>query len=220
MQGRSFIKTLVAGVVLALGAFAVHAQQSAFQPVNPPQPGGNNGQIEVIEFFSYGCPHCSEFEPQLSKWRAEQKKDVVFKRVPVSFGNPAWTTLSRVSITLNILGLSDKLDSAVFDAVQRGRVNLGDEKIRNEWLVKQGVDVKAFNNTWNSFSVDSQAKRAEQQTAAYKIMGVPSLTVNGKYVVEGGDPKSLQTVSTLINKERGAAAPASSGAPAAKPVKK
>lgn len=208
MQARPFFKTLIATVALAAAALAVQAQQPAFQPVNPPQPGGSNGQIEVIEFFSYGCPHCSDFEPLLSKWRTEQKKDVVFKRVPVSFGNPAWAVLGRMAITLNTLGLSDKLDSAVFEAVQRGRVNLGDEKVRNDWLTKQGVDVKTFNNTWNSFSVDSQAKRAEQQTAAYKIMGVPSLSVNGKYTVEGGDPQSLQTVTRLINKEREALAAA------------
>ena len=26
------------------------------------------GKIEVLEFFSYACPHCSAFEPTLEAW--------------------------------------------------------------------------------------------------------------------------------------------------------
>ena len=203
MQRRHILKLFALPVLLAFGAAVAQAQQPAYQPVNPPQPGGGNGQIEVIEFFSYGCSHCDHFDPMLAKWRGEQAKDVVFKRVPVSFGRAEWAALGRIYLTLNVLGLSDKLDPAVFDAVQRGRVKLDDEKVRNEWLTKQGVDVRKFNDAWRSFGVDSLAKRAEQQTAAYKIMGVPSLAINGKYTLEGGDPQSLVTASSLIAKERG-----------------
>ncbi|MBS1208315.1 MAG: oxidoreductase [Proteobacteria bacterium] len=217
MQRRHLLKLVAATALLALGSLTAQAQQPAYQAVNPPQPGGINGQIEVIEFFSYACPHCDHFDPMLAKWRGEQAKDVVFKRVPVSFGRPEWAALGRLYLTLNTLGLSDKLDRAVFDAVQRGNVRLDDEKTRNEWLTKQGVDVRKFNDTWRSFSVDSLAKRAEQQSAAYKVMGVPSLAINGKFILEGGDPQALQTASSLVSRERKGAAPATaSPQPAAK----
>jgi len=221
MHRRHILKLAAATALFALSGFAQAQQQPAYQTLNPSQPTVANGQIEVIEFFSYGCSHCDSFDPMLAKWRGEQAKDVVFKRVPVSFGRSDWAALGRLYLTLNALGLSDKLDPAVFDAVHRGRVKLDDEKTRNEWLTKQGVDVRKFNDTWRSFSIDSLAKRSEQQSAAYKVMGVPALAIQGKYMLEGGDPSSLTTASMLIAKVRGpVAAPAPAAAPAAAAVKK
>ena len=50
-----------------------------------PQPVSAKGKIEVIEFFWYGCPHCYDFEPEISTWVKRQAKDVVFRQVPVAF---------------------------------------------------------------------------------------------------------------------------------------
>ena len=49
------------------------------------QPVESKGKVEVIEFFWYGCPHCYDFEPELSAWIKRQPKDVTFRRVPVAF---------------------------------------------------------------------------------------------------------------------------------------
>lgn len=223
MLGSRFLKSAVVALLFLAGSFAASAQTSDYQLVKPPQPGGQNGQIEVLEFFSYGCPHCNDFDPHLAKWRAEQPKDVVFKRVPVSFGRPEWDAFGRIYLTLNAMGLSDKLDSAVFRAVHVEHIQLDQEKARNEWLTKQGVDVRKFDDTMRSFSVNAQSKRADQQIEAYKIMAVPSMVVNGKYMVEGGDPRSLATVSKLVAQERAArpaAAPAAADAASKKPAKK
>lgn len=222
MLGSRFLKSAAMALLLLAGSFAASAQTSDYQLVKPPQPGGQNGQIEVIEFFSYGCPHCNDFDPFLAKWRAEQPKDVVFKRVPVSFGRPEWDAFGRIYLTLNAMGLSDKLDSAVFRAIHVDRIQLDQEKARNEWLTKQGVDVRKFDDTMRSFSVNAQSKRADQQIEAYKIMAVPSMVVNGKYMVEGGDPRSLATVSKLVAQERAAhpAAPAAVEPAAKKSAKK
>lgn len=201
MQRRNTLKLFAAGLILAFsGLMPAHAQQVT--PIDPPQPTLGKGQIEVIEFFSYGCPHCANFDPILSKWRAVQQKDVVFHRVPVSFGRPEWASYGRLFLTLSALGLNEKLDAAVFDAIHKERVRLDKEEVRNAWLGKNGVDVKKFNDTWRSFSVDTQAKRAEQTSAAYKVMGVPFLAINGKYGVEGGDPTGLKAADDVIAKIR------------------
>ena len=41
-----------------------------YVPIVPAQTTDNPGKLEVLEFFSYGCPHCSEFHPVVSKWSA------------------------------------------------------------------------------------------------------------------------------------------------------
>ncbi len=199
MQRRTTLKLLFAGLI-AGASLAAHAD--GVKELSPPQPTLPAGQIEVIEFFSYGCPHCSNFEPLLAKWRTQQKSDVVFKKVPVSFGRPEWGALGRMYITLNAMGLADNLTPAVFEAIHKDRIHLDDEKVRNDWLTKKGVDAKKFNDTWRSFSVDAQYKRAEQMSVSYKVMSVPNLVVGGKYLVEGGDPTGLTAVDGLIAKVR------------------
>ena len=43
------------------------------------------GQIEVLEFFWYGCPHCFEFEGHIAEWIASKKDYISFARVPAVF---------------------------------------------------------------------------------------------------------------------------------------
>ncbi|MDQ7989092.1 MAG: thiol:disulfide interchange protein DsbA/DsbL [Candidatus Dactylopiibacterium sp.] len=202
MQRRTTLKFLAAGLVAGLSGVAPAFAQQNVVAINPPQPTLGSGQIEVIEFFSYGCPHCASFDPLLSQWRTTQQKDVVFKRVPISFGRPDWAALSRLYLTLEALGQTEKLDAAVFDAIHKERVRLDREDVRNDWLARKGVDVRKFNDTWRSFSVDSQAKRAEQIAAAYKVMGVPYLAIAGKFGIEGGDPAGLRSADAVIAKLR------------------
>lgn len=191
---------LAAAAVLLILAPNASAQVAGkdFIPLSPPQPGGSHGQVEVIEFFSFACPHCGALEPHLKKWRAAQPKDVVFRRVPVSFGRPEWAALGRLYITLNAMGLSDKLDGAVFDAIHKDHLKLADEKVRDDWLARHGVDVKKFHDTWRSFGVDSMAKRADQLTGAYKVTEVPSLFVNGRYLVQGPTLEGLLKNTDLV----------------------
>jgi thiol:disulfide interchange protein DsbA len=82
----------------------------------------------VIEFFSYGCPHCSEFHPVVSRWAAALPADVVFKRVPVSFARPQWASLARLFYALEATGDLARLDVAVFNALHQGGAKLYDDR--------------------------------------------------------------------------------------------
>lgn len=204
MLRRLFTRIMVVpALILGVAVAQAQAPASAYQTLNPPQVGGVNGKIEVLEFFAFTCPHCRHFEPMLDKWSSAQTPDVVFKKIPISFGNPAVQPQIRLFYTLEAMGLAKKLTPAIFEAVQDKRVRFDKEDERNAWLTQQGVDVKKFNDIWrSSFAVDALTRRAEQLSAAYKIMGVPSMAINGKYVVEGGSPENLGTTDKLIAQER------------------
>jgi thiol:disulfide interchange protein DsbA len=211
MLRRSLFKLFIASALVAAAplSFSLEAGKD-YAVLQPAQPSLGNGQIEVIEFFSYGCPHCAAFDPMLSKWRAAQGKDVVFRRVPVSFGRPEWAALGRIYLTLNALGLSDKLDGKVFEAIHKSYLKLDDEKIRNDWLTSQGVDVKKFNDTWRSFGIETQSRRADQMAEAYRIQGVPSLIIDGRYIAtdsgvpgeEAGHTRMLANAEQIVAKVR------------------
>ncbi|MDP3540138.1 MAG: thiol:disulfide interchange protein DsbA/DsbL [Azonexus sp.] len=171
--------------------------------ISPAQPGEDASKIEVLEFFSYGCPHCAEFNPVLAAWMAKLPADVVVRKVPITFGRAAWATIAKLYYTLEITGDAARLESEVFKAIHNERVNLFDERTATEWAVKKGVDAKKFADTFNSFGVNSKVKRGDQLGQAYKISGVPALSVDGKYLVGGQDFNSqLAIADKLIAKAR------------------
>ena len=186
---RSFVRSIFAlgtALTVAMPALAQTAGKD-YTPIAPVQPTDDATKIEVLEFFSYGCPHCSDFHPLISAWAAKQPGDVVFKRVPVSFGRAAWANAAKLYYTLEATGDLAKLDGDVFKAIHNDRVNLFDEKTILEWVTKKGVDPKKFSETFNSFGVMSKVKRADQMALAYKVSGVPAIYVDGKYAIGGNN---------------------------------
>ncbi len=62
--------------------------------------------------------------------------------------------------------------------------------------MSQGVDGRRFSEAWNSFTVNSKVKRADQAARNHRIQGVPAVAVDGRYLVGG---KSLQELLTLTD---------------------
>lgn len=140
-------------------------------------------KIEVVEFFSYGCPHCNDFHPVLDAWAAKLPKDVTLRRVPVSFNRPPWARLSRLYFTLDAMGELSRLNGAVFKALHEDHVNFNSDEAIIDWAVKNGLDGKKFGAMLNSFSIQSMVPRADKESTSAHIQGVPSLVVDGKYLL-------------------------------------
>lgn len=205
---RSFLHSLLvlggaASVGLPLQSLHAAADEG-YVPVNPVQPTDNPAKIEVLEFFSYGCPHCNQFNPMLDRWIARQSGDVAFRRVPVTFGRAAWANLARLYYALDTLKEADRLSAGIFDALHNQRVNLFQPDSMASWLGRRGVDGKKFSETYNSFGIQSQVKRADQLAKAYKVDGVPALAIEGSYLVVAGEKQELMltTADRLIGRIR------------------
>ncbi|KXB29022.1 twin-arginine translocation pathway signal protein [Dechloromonas denitrificans] len=200
---RIFLSAVLgAAVTVSMSSFAQSAGKD-YTPISPVQPTEDGAKIEVLEFFSYGCPHCSDFNPILHAWAGKLPADVVVKKVPVTFGRAAWGNVAKLYYTLEITGDLNRLEADVFKAIHQERANLFDEKALTEWVVKKGVDQKKFTETFSSFGVMSKVKRADQMAQAYKIQGVPALAVEGKYLVGGKDfNEALAITDKLIAKAR------------------
>ncbi len=168
-------------------------------PIDPPQPGESPGKIEVLEFFSYGCPHCGDLNPLIHPWAQNLPDDVAFRRVPVSFGRAAWANLGRLYFSLEATGDLQRLDQPVFDALHKQRIKLYTEPAILDWLAKQGVDTKAFAEIFNSFDVQTQMSRSDYLVKRYRIDAVPRLTVAGRYQVVGHAVQSLPELLTITD---------------------
>ncbi len=163
------------------------------------------GKVEVIEFFWYSCPHCSAFEPTFSQWVKNAPKDVVVRRVPVSFRED-FAPQQRLYFSLEAMGLLDKIHGKVFQAIHVERLPLSNDASILAWVEKQGVDKNKFADTAKSFGVASKLKRAVQLQNDFKIEGVPSLGIAGKYYTDGtltgSMERALQVTESLLAQVR------------------
>jgi protein dithiol oxidoreductase (disulfide-forming) len=195
---------LVSLVFLALST-AVQADIVAghdYMVLEVPQPQAVNGKIEVIEFFSWGCPHCDAFSPMLTRWLATLPKDVTFRRVPVGLGHPEWDSLVRAYYALQSTGDLARLDSPIFDAIHRQHVSLFDEQSITAWVGKHKVNVAKFKQAFQSFGVNTSVGQSEESAERYRVTGVPMLAIGGRYTVSSDHEKMLAVSDELIAKVR------------------
>lgn len=209
MNRRLVLKQLAALAALSSvgpAAFAQRAGGQAFQTLPSKIPTESSGKIEVIEFFSYGCPHCHDFEALLNDWAKKQPGDVNFVKVPITFNRDQWTVLARIYYTLEAMGELGKHNSAVFSAIHDRKMQLIREDVLFDWAASQGLDRKRFMDTYKSFGVQSKVQRANQIAAAYKVSGVPLMAVDGRYMVSastaGNFEGMLKTVDELVARTR------------------
>ena len=196
-------RMIAASLMLSpLAAFA-HGSGQEFNVLKPEQPTESSGKLEVVEFFWYGCPHCYKFEPLLESWVPKLPTDVEFRRVPAVF-NDRWAHDAGIYYTYEVLGLTGRLHRPFFDAIHRDRLRSDDSKALAEWLRKNGVDSARFEQTLKSFGVQARVRRAKQLSVSYKLEGVPTLAVHGRYTIEAerGFEGMLQTAEKLIAETR------------------
>jgi thiol:disulfide interchange protein DsbA len=193
-----------------------------FDALVPPQPTSRRDKIEVIEFFSYGCPHCAHFSPLLNAWVAKLPADVLFRRVPVGFGREAWMNLQRAYYALHATGELSRLDAALFHAIHEERKPLFDESSIADWVGSQGGNAEKFTAAYISLTVNQQTVEADQMAENFHIEGIPMLAIDGRYVAHpeasADEEQSLKdflaNTDQLIERvrsERGPTKPASQG---------
>jgi thiol:disulfide interchange protein DsbA len=172
------------------------------QPVSVSVPPG---KVEVIEFFSYGCPHCYSLEPTLEDWAKRLPADVVFKRVPVGF-NALYEGYQRIFYALEAMGQLDKMHRKVFDAIHQQRQRLDKEADLAAFMTANGIDGAKFIELYKSFGVQTKARQAQQLSNAYKIDGVPAMGVQGRYTTSGAqagsNERALAVTDVLVQTAR------------------
>jgi len=180
---------LVQGAAWAQQAFRAGKDFLSLDRPVPSDVGA--GKVELIEFFWYSCPHCNAFEPTFAQWVKNAPKDVVVRRVPVAFRDD-FAPQQRLYYTLEAMGLLDTVHAKVFHAVHVERLPLNTDALIQSWVEKQGVDGKKFAETARSFGVASKVKRAVQLQNEFRVEGVPSLGIAGRYYTDGSLAGSME----------------------------
>lgn len=212
----NFGLAVLAGLLLLANvAPAQPVPDKEYRLIPTPQPTSDPKKIEVIEFFSYACPHCAEFEPALEAWLKHKAKDVEFKEVPMVFRDN-WKPTAKLYYTLEALGLVEKYQTKVYEAIHKQGKDMGTDQGVKAWAREAGIEPAKFDQVYDSFGIDAKTQRSRALGQAYGVQFTPSMAINGKYYTgpsmvpspNGGPPdynRFFKVVDDLIEMERKAA---------------
>lgn len=161
-------------------------------------PSETQGKIEVLEFFWYGCPHCNRFEPALEDWAKRLPGDVVLKRVPVAFRDDM-VPHQRIYFALEAMNQIEAMHRKVFYAIHVDRNPLANIDQIAPFMAANGLDRARFTEIYNSFAVQTKTVRAKQLSDAYKIDGVPSMGIGGRFFTSGALTGTQERMLVVTN---------------------
>jgi len=165
------------------------------------------GQVEVLEFFWYGCPHCYAIDPLVESWKKTKPAYITFSRVPVMWSEGHRST-ARLYYALESMGKLDQLHGEIFKEIHTNNDPLiaadpndtaGALRIQAAFLKKFGVSEDAFKKASQQFSVETALQRADQLVLRYRIEGVPTFVVNGKFVADVRSAGAAERLISLVD---------------------
>ncbi|WBV21563.1 MULTISPECIES: thiol:disulfide interchange protein DsbA [Pantoea] len=175
------------GLVLAFSASAAQFTDGQ-QYVSLPKPVA--GEPQVMEFFSFFCPHCYQFE------RIYHISDAVKKNLPADtkvvkyhvdfLGGDFGPVVTHAWAVAMALGVEDKVTAPLFDGIQKTQTISDADSLKAAFINAAGISSQEYDAAWNSFAVKALVAQQEKAASDVDLRGVPAMFVNGKYMVNNG----------------------------------
>ncbi len=169
--------------------------------IEPPQATTTGSKVEVVEVFSYACPHCNEVAPLVESMKKALPANAEFVLLPAQFGFDAWKVYARAFYTAQALGIADKTHAEMFRAIYVDKkLDLRSPTLESiaAFYAKHGVSAEDFIATSKSFAIETRLKRNDAVIKAYGVDGTPAFVVNGKYRLSGQSAGGYDKVEPLI----------------------
>jgi thiol:disulfide interchange protein DsbA len=183
----------------ATPAPAVTAQFSeGKQYVTLTPPAGQaapTGAVEVVEVFSYGCPHCAEFAPYMDKLRAELPTGTEVNYMPAVF-NASWLPYAQAYYAARQLGVFEQTHDKLFKAMLE-HYPLNSLQDMAAWYGRQGVDPQKFLAAATSAETMKQMTDDQHAEIGWGIDATPTLVVGRR----ASDAKDAPFVALMRSAE-------------------
>ncbi|QGM80206.1 thiol:disulfide interchange protein DsbA [Otariodibacter oris] len=160
-----------------------------------------SAQKEVLEFFSFYCPHCYNFEMNYEipdKIKADLPEGAVLKQYHVDFLGRQSKNLTRAWALAMALGAEDKVKRPLFEAAHNDQFKSMDD-IRDVFIAN-GITAEQFDNGINSFAVNALVNKQEQALEEFKVRGVPTFLVNEQYQINGEGFSDSKSTNDFIQR--------------------
>ncbi|HLI17369.1 MAG TPA: thiol:disulfide interchange protein DsbA/DsbL [Rhodanobacteraceae bacterium] len=149
------------------------------------------GPVEVVEVFSYGCPHCAEFAPYMDKLRAELPKGVEVRYMPAVF-SPAWMPYAQAFYAARELGVLKQTHDAVFRAMLE-HYPLNSLSDLADFYARHGVNRDKFIAAATSAETTKQMADDQHTEMGWGIDATPTLVVGRR----AGDDKDAPFIALM-----------------------
>mgnify|MGYP001395693739 FL=1 len=186
-------------LIISVSAASEYRLGRDYGSLSRPLPVKQDGVVDVVEVFWYGCGHCYNLAPVVSRWAKQQDSSVNYQKMPVTWG-PVHQLHAKLFYTIEALGVGDTAHSAVFTAMHKEGNFLASEGAILKFLEKLGMDRSETIKYMNSFSVRQKVKRATELSKQFKVTATPMIFIDGRYRIEakGGHSKMLKVVDHVI----------------------
>ena len=178
---------------------------NSYAEIKPALPTQSGDKIEVVEIFWYGCSHCFSFEPHIKAWLKAKPEDVVFRQLPGVL-NSRWAVHARGFFAAEKMNILEQFHTPLFNALHVKRRNIFTRDSLVDFAADLGLDKGEFATHYDSNETEVKMKQAFLMARNAKITGVPSLIINGRYLVSassaGSFERMIETMDQLIQEER------------------
>jgi len=159
----------------------------------------NVGELKspfIIEYFWLSCGHCQKLEQPLQAFK-KQNPNVGFARKHAVLGE-RWVMDARLYYALEETNNSHLFDE-FFSLYTMGLT----EESFDQFFIKNNIDKKVFLEiAGSSEAILVKMKESLQEMTDNKMTSVPSLVINGKYLIlKSDDGDYFKLVSYLLSKE-------------------
>lgn len=176
LDRRSFLATAFAGgaalaATPALAAPDLMSKEAVLHDPEAPILGNPKGDVTIVEWFDYQCPHCKKAYPEIRKIVADDGKiRLVMKDWPI-FG-PASERATHLTLA------AGKFRPQALDTLMRTEGRLTDEMI-DARLKAAGFDVAALERAYrrDQKRIDALVARNSGQAEAFGFLGTPAYVV-------------------------------------------
>ncbi|TNH01305.1 thiol:disulfide interchange protein [Testudinibacter sp. TR-2022] len=196
MKKLLFILTALLSINIAQAADFVPQEGKQFITVTQPA----SVDKEVIEFFSFYCPHCANFQMEYKIPQAIQAKmpqGTHFVKYHVNFLGRASEDLTRAWAFAMATNNTELVEDALFEAAQNNRINSMSD-IRKIFIDK-GITAEQFDNGINSFAVNGLVNKQINALEQYQVKGVPAFFVNGNKQIDMGGFSDSSSVQQFVD---------------------
>jgi len=163
------------------------------------QPQQTGTKIEVLEMFSYACPHCGQVAPAVKAWESARPAQAQLRLLPVVWQKPAWPEYAAVFFAAQKLGVLDKSHLALFDLMYVQNKPPQNLEEVGAFFEQFGIKKEVFKQTMESPEINAMLQDAAKVGGNYEIEGTPSFVVAGRWRFDVGTAGGMDRIGPLIN---------------------
>ncbi|VFP82999.1 DsbA family protein [Candidatus Erwinia haradaeae] len=178
-------------IFLAMVSFMLACNVSAAPFVNGKQFITLNKPVtatpQVLEFFSFFCPHCYEFEKAWCSHQTVRKDFFLHSKIVkyhiINFGGEMGKILTHAWAMAIIMGVEEKVIFPIFEGLLSKHTITDSLSLKKAFVNATGIKSEEYDTGWNTPIVLALLEKQKKISKEVNLPGVPTMLINGKYIV-------------------------------------